>query len=246
MHRLLFPLFWGASAIMFASVAFGLSSDTLPTGEFEDVQGPGGNLVISSDDKKKLVFRLVANGANGHSCGLGGDIEGNQGRTESLGDVGACIVDFQTESNGITVKVDGAEGNFEACRAWCGMRASFDRVYIKVPAGCTPSERQAMHSASKQAKDAKRAVDGLKRLQVDCYRYFELIERDVIHNDMALALHHLDKNRQCLRELSGTLASSADSEAALRENFYGEPTDFEAYLPTARTTWQLHRLQTAR
>jgi hypothetical protein len=230
---------------MATSVAFGLSSDTLPTGEFEDVQGPGGNLVISSDEKKKLVFRLVANGANGHSCGLGGDIEGNQGRTESLGDVGACIVDFQTESNEITVKVDGAEGNFEACRAWCGMRASFDRVYIMVPAGCTTSERQARNSASKQAKDAKdyrRAVDGLKRLQVDCYRYFELIERDANHNDMALALHHLDKNRECLHELSETLASSAGSEAALRENFYGEPADFEGYLPTARTTWQLHRI----
>lgn len=229
---------------MFASVAFALSPDTLPTGEFEDVQGPGGNLVISSDEKKKLAFRLVANGANGHSCGLEGNIEGNQGRTESLGDVGACIVDFEAESNAIAVKVNGADRNFEACRAWCGMRASFDRAYIKVPAECTASERQAKYIASKQAKDAKNyrlEVDGLKRVQVDCYQYLEWIERDNVHNDVALALHYLDNNRECLRELSKTLASTTGSEAALRDNFSSEPMSFEAYLPTARTTWQVHR-----
>jgi hypothetical protein len=234
-----------AFAILFGSVAFALSPDTLPTGEFQDVQGEGGNLVISSDDKMKLVFRLVANGANGHSCGLEGSIEGTQGRTESLSDVGACIVDFETESNAIAVKVNGADGNFEACRAWCGMRASFDRAYIKVPAGCTVSERQARYSASKQAMDAKNyrlEVNELKRVQLDCYQYFERTERDNAHNDLALALHYLDKNRECLKELSETLASTAGSEAALRDNFSGEPMSFEAYLPTARTTWKVHRI----
>jgi hypothetical protein len=99
---------------MLASVAFALSSDTLPTGEFEDAEGPGGYLVISSDAHNKLAFQLVNNGANGHSCGLAGNIEGNQGRTKPRLGLGVCMINFHADSNAITVEVDGADGNFEA------------------------------------------------------------------------------------------------------------------------------------
>src|ERR1700719_247761 len=64
-----------ASAV--ASFALPLGSDTLPTGDFEDVDGPGGYLVISPADNKQLAFQLVAYGANRHTCGLSGIIVGS-------------------------------------------------------------------------------------------------------------------------------------------------------------------------
>jgi hypothetical protein len=143
------------------------------------------------------------------------------------------------------VQTDGAAGNFEACRAFCGMRASFDRTYYKPPAGCTRPERQAIFETFRQANDAKeysRAFAGLQRAQAECGRFFGWIERDRVHNHLALTLHHLDKNAECLSELGKTLASSADDEAALRDKLVGEPMSFEEYLPTAKTTWQVRSL----
>lgn len=238
-----------ASALLVASVALALGSDTLPTGEFEDVDGEGGYLVISSVDHNKLAFELVANGANLHSCSLSGSIEGNRGRTGTEHGQSICIVDFHALPNAITVQVDGAEGNFEACRAFCGVRASFDRTYAKPPVGCTGPERRAIYSKFAQADHAKeysRALGELDRVQADCAPFFDWKERDAVHNHRALTLHHLHRNGECMSELDDTLAFSADNEAALREHFSGEPMKFEAYLPTARTTWEARRLCSGR
>jgi hypothetical protein len=68
------------SLLLFASLALALGSDTLTTGTFEDVDGPGGSLVISSTDNRQLAFQLDAYGANRHTCGLSGTIDGNRGR----------------------------------------------------------------------------------------------------------------------------------------------------------------------
>src|ERR1700719_68329 len=168
-----------ASAV--ASFALPLGSDTLPTGDFEDVDGPGGYLVISPADNKQLAFQLVAYGANRHTCGLSGIIESNRGRADNSADQSVCIVDFHPSSNAMQVQTDGAAGNFEACRAFCGMRASFDRTYYKPPAGCTRPERQAIFETFRQANDAKeysRAFAGLQRAQAECGRFFGWIERD--------------------------------------------------------------------
>jgi hypothetical protein len=233
------------SLLLFASLALALGSDTLPTGSFEDVDGPGGYLVISSADNKQLAFQLVAYGANRHTCGLTGTIEDNRGRASASADQSICLVDFHATPNAISVQVDGAPGNFEACRAFCGARASFDRTYYKPPPGCTRPERQAIYQTFRQteaAKEYSRAYGELQRVRNHCGRFFGWIERDRVHNHLALTLHHLDRNGECLTELGKTLASSADDEAALREDFFGEPMSFEEYLPTARTTWQVRGL----
>jgi hypothetical protein len=233
------------SLLLFASLVLALGPETLPTGTFEDVDGPGGSLVISSTDNKQLAFQLDAYGANRHTCGLSGTIDGNRGRATATAEQSICLVDFQTTPNAVNVQVNGGPGNFEACRAFCGARASFDRTYYKPPAGCTRPERQAIYQTFRQADDAKeysRAFAELQRAQAECDRFFGWIERDRVHNHLALTLHHLDKNAECLTELGKTLALSVEDEAALRNKFEGEPMSFEEYLPTARTTWQVRGL----
>jgi hypothetical protein len=227
---------------MSASLALALSSDILPTGTFEDVDGPGGSLVIWSTDNKQLAFQLEAYGANRHSCGLSGTIAGNLGRATGTADQSVCLVDFQSKPNGVTVQVNGRPDNFEACRTFCGARASFDRTYYKPPAGCTRPERQVIYQTFRQAVDAKeysRALTELQQAQAECDRFYGWIERDRVHNHLALTLHHLGKNAECMAELGKTLALSVDDEAALRNKFEGEPMSFEEYLPTAKTTWQV-------
>jgi hypothetical protein len=201
--------------------------------------------VISSTDNRQLAFQLDAYGANRHTCGLSGTIDGNRGRVTATADQSICLVDFHTMPNAVNVQINRAPGNFDACRAFCGARASFDRTYYKPPEGCTRPERQAIYQTfrhSDEAKEYSRAFADLQRAQAECGRFFGWIERDRVHNHLALTLHHLDKNTECLTELSKTLASSVDDEAALRNKFEGEPMSFEEYLPTARTTWQVRGL----
>jgi len=210
------------SLLLFASIALALGSDTLPAGAFEDVDGPGGSLVISSTENKQLAFQLEAYGANRHTCGLSGTIDGNRGRATNSADHSICLIDFHTTPNAVSVQVSEAPGNFEACRAFCGVRASFDRTYFKPPAGCTRPERQSIYQTFRQADEAKdygRAFADLQRAQAECGRFFGWIERDRVHNHLALTLHHLHMNAECLTELGKTLASSVDDEAALRNKF---------------------------
>ena len=228
-----------------AFCAFASGADTLPAGDFEDLDGPGGYLVIQPAVGERRAFELVAYGANRHTCGLSGNIEGHLGEASATGSSSICRVDFHPLPNAMRVETADGAGNFEACRTFCGMRASFDRTYYKPPPGCTRPERQALVEAFRQAEGAKeygRALGVLQRVQADCGRFLGWIERDAVHNHVALTLHRLDKNADCLIELDKTRASSAGGESALREQFPGEPMSLEAYLPTARTTWHVRSI----
>lgn len=125
------------------------------------------------------------------------------------------------------------------------MRAGFEGIYTSPPTGCTRLERQATYRIFAQADkdhDHGRAFDELRRVQANCPPFLGWIERDAVHNHLALTLHHLGKNDECLKELEYTLASSAGNEDSLRGNFSGEPMNFEAYLPIAQTTWYILKL----
>ena len=92
-----------------------------------------------------------------------------------------------------------------------------------------------------RAGDYQQAAEVFERLQTQCARFLDWFERDQVHNNLAMALHRLNLDSECLRELSKTEAASAGNELKLREHFVGAPFDFERYLPVARTTWKVQR-----
>jgi hypothetical protein len=232
-------------ALCFAPLVSALPTDPIRTGDYEDANGAGSYLEISTADHGKLSFVLLSNGANGHSCFLSGTIEGNRGQSGTEHGLPNCAVDFHQTSNAIDVQVSGLDGNFEACRSYCGMRAGLEVTFTAPPAGCSRLERQATYRIFAQSdKDHEygRAFEELRRVQAHCPPFLGWKERDAVHNHLALRLHHLGKNDECLRELENTLGSSAGDEETLRDSFYGEPMHFDYYLPTAKTTWYIRKL----
>jgi hypothetical protein len=241
------PAFALVVGLSLSPVASASPADQVQAGNYEDTDGSGSYLEISTADQGNLVFQLVSNGANGHSCSVAGTIEGTRGQSGSANGLPNCVVDFHAMPNSIEVRVGSLDGNFEACRSYCGMRAGFEGTYSATPAGCSRTERQATYRSSAQAEkdhDYGRSFEGLRRVQADCQPFLGWIENDAVHNHLALALHHLDRNDECLKELDTTLASSAGNERSLRDNFEGQPMSFDAYLPTAKTTWHIRELCT--
>ena len=236
------------------------SAPPIEVGDYSDIDGGVGSLSIALREDGVMAFALQAQGANLHVCDVVGTIRDGQARIEGFSTPGqVCVIDFRAVTdpagptvgaapasghNAIEVSVNGAPGSFEACRTFCGMRASFDRTYYRMPAGCNAKARQETYSAFKLAekdKNYRAGFDILQPLQSRCGRYLGWLEQDKVHNHLALMLHGLGRDVECLQELGRTAAGSADDEAALEKGFVGEPMSFEAYLPTARTTWTIRR-----
>ncbi len=78
-------------------------------------------------------------------------------------------------------------------------------------------------------------------LQAQCGRLLRWLEREQVHNNLAIALHRLGRGAECLKELGTTEAAVATDKSKLRAHFAGAPMDFERYLPIARTAWRVQR-----
>jgi hypothetical protein len=125
------------------------------------------------------------------------------------------------------------------------MRAGFEGSYFALPKGCTHAQRRATGKSFTQAfqsRDYQHAYEVLAAMQSRCARFLEWIEQDRLHNDLALTLHHLDRDADCLKELAQTLAASVSDEQGLAERIIGAPSDLESYRPVARATWHNQRL----
>jgi hypothetical protein len=247
--------FLSVTAILLVRTALG--APPLAAGDYSDIDGGVGTLSIATRADGSLAFEIEADGANLHTCSVSGTIQDGASRILSPSGGGdACVIDFHAASDpardpapgsgpdAIEVSVNGTAENFEACRAFCGARASFDRTYFRVPSGCNTKARQDTYGAFKRAekdKDYLSGLDILEPLQSRCGRFLGWIEQDRVHNHLALMLHGLGRDADCLRELGRTAAGSAGNEAVLNENFIGQPMSLEAYLPTAHTTWTIRR-----
>jgi hypothetical protein len=93
-----------------------------------------------------------------------------------------------------------------------------------------------------RAKRYQQAYDTLSAVQSQCTRFLGPVEIDEVHNDLATALHRLDRDQKCLDELKSTQGAAADNLAELKKRYVGLPDDLERYLPVAQTTWRLQEL----
>ena len=211
---------------------FGASAAEVPPGEY--ATQPGFGELSVGERNGARVFRLFAMGANGHMCELEGTIEG---AVAIAGDgAGRCEIDIAVAGDRLGLK----SRSVEACRNFCGARASFDADYFRLPAGCLAAARErrkgdymARYKAGRHAD----ALAGMDALQGECGKFLDWLDKDRLANDRAIALYHLGRRQDCLAALDDTLAGSVEDEGALEEKFWPGPADWEMYLPIARATW---------
>jgi hypothetical protein len=162
----------------------------------EYVSGGGwGTLRIEPGGK----FAIDSLGANGHSCGLEGTLAGRVGRTQ---EEPVCRIELTPRGDHWSLGI--AERDFEACRNYCGARASFDGEYWRQLPACSGKGLDGVKAAfirQYQGKQFDAAAATLESLFSQCgQRIFQPVEQN-LRNDLALAYHHAGKDAECRRVL---------------------------------------------
>lgn len=173
-------------------------------------EGGAGTLVLA-----KGTFSIEVVGANAHTCQLSGTWKGAAGLANDEGE--KCELSFGVKGDEVSVTSTG-----EACRTYCGARASFDGRYLTPPKGCTSAEVKKTRTAFKTAYDKKQfaaSITLLKPLLETCVPVLDRFDVMWIRNDLAIAQHKAGDDQACLATLE-PLAEYRDAPP-------GEPIGYE-------------------
>lgn len=223
---------WLAStcSLMGLAGAFIADASAVEPGEYVYVEGgqAHGVLVV-----KGGRFKVDTLGANCHLCSLTGTLKGNVGMTTD-GDE-TCRISI-TGNHG-TLKLDS--GNTDACRSYCGERATFEGEYRRPPEACTGRSRAArlMQARAQYAKkDYAAAEAAFTSLIGECASDMDWIEVDRVRSELALTQFHLGERTKCLATLSETTAmrNYDDSDGQSDASFGLLPCDAEDYQSTGK------------
>ena len=227
----------GAFCLSGLALAADPSTPTLEVGRYVS-DGDWGTLQIKRVGKT-TTFEIDAMGGNCHVCSLSGVVQANVGvvQDESVTNPAEqCKVSFKTTDGGWLVEPQ----TNEACRNYCGMRATFEGVYNVAPTQCLPKQQQSTRNqflALYKAKQFAQARDMLAGLLSQCSRFINWIAIDQIRNDLALAQYHAGDSNACLQTLAATRAGlEKESE------FWLPPCDHDNYIATAKATWHNQKL----
>ena len=238
-------------ALAFAAATTAIAAESpsreLQAGQYM-TEGGMASLSVSAAEASGQSFQISSEGVNGSFCGVSGTIKEGEAGVTALGSEPAlvCKIGFQDNGNAVSVTILQSNPGWEHCRfELCGLRATFEGTYFPVPPDCANTARRDTRERFARAmRDGsfQRAYDVLGQLQRQCTRFLNWIEVDEVHNDLAAALHRLDRDQECLEELNRTQGGAAGSLPSLRKHFLGLPADLERYQPTAQTTWKLQTL----
>lgn len=173
-------------------------------------EGGAGTLVLS-----KGTFSIEVVGANAHTCQVSGSWKGASGLANEEGE--KCELSFAVKGDEVTVSSTG-----DACRSYCGARASFDGRYLTPPKGCASAEVKKTRAAFKVAYDKKQYAESialLKPLLETCVPVLDRFDVMWIRNDLAIAQHKAGDDSACLVTLE-PLAEYRDAPP-------GEPIGYE-------------------
>ena len=201
-------------------------------GEYQR-EGGSGRLTITRQGPASLRFRLRAEGPNGHSCALEGEILAGVASLAPDGTREICRVVLGREGESVAVSSNGAD----ACRVYCGVRASFEGLYRPTVMGCAEPARRAARRSFKALYDAGDHAKALATLQPvleRCAAATPWLEAGWIRNDVAITQLRLGAARDCLRTLEPLRADAARSEVDIRAAF--PPSDADRYLAILRAT----------
>ena len=205
-------------------------SPALQPGDYV-LEGGGGSLSLKPAGPGRFDFAIETVGGNAHTCTMDGRIADGVARLRP--DDSVCVVRFKPAPDGIEVKAD----DFGRCQYYCGMRATFEGVFLKPVPACAAKAMAATRRQFKQhydAKDFARARATLDPLLATCRRFLDWPEEARIRNDLAVTLHKLGEFATCRQVLAPLEKDAAMTDAQVRDEY--PPTDAENYLPVVRAT----------
>ena len=232
--------------LLLSSPVTGLSAaDTRQDPEPGSYQTDGGwgRLQITAARPVGLRFDLRAEGPNGHSCRLEGEILAGVGSLTPEGAREVCRVFFRTQGDRIDVSTNGAA----SCREYCGVRASFEGSYLRRSAACAEASRKQARRDFKKLYDGGKHAAAAARLQPildQCAASLPWHEAGWIRNDLALAQLKAGDPKACLQTLEPLVADAARSEDEIRHAL--PPSDATRALAIGRATRTNHALCSAR
>ncbi|MBE0316658.1 hypothetical protein [Xanthomonas citri] len=220
----------GWSGILMWLAAFGAMAAGPTPGEYGTKQGWGSLQV--SDKGGARHFEMLAVGANGHTCSLEGTLRGDTAEVSDASDT-PCKLAFKPVAGGFSI----AALTPDSCRDYCGMRASFEGDYLKLPAGCTSaasSRRREAYLRDYRGKRYSEALAGMQAFAGECGEFLNWLDRDRFANDRALTLLRLNRPQECLAALDQTMAGRSRDEASFQAEMDKDSTMLP---PIAKSTW---------
>ncbi|MCC8625052.1 hypothetical protein [Xanthomonas vesicatoria] len=229
---------YGWCGILVGLVAFGAVAAGPAPCEYSTKQG-WGSLQVSATDGARH-FEILAVGTNGHTCSLEGTLQGDKAEVSDASDA-PCKLSFKPVAGGFSI----AALTQDSCRDYCGMRAGFEGDYLQLPAGCTSaasSRRREAYLRDYRGKRYAEALAGMQAFAGECGEFLTWLDRDRFANDRALTLLRLNRPQECLAALDETMAGRSRDEASFKAELDQNstmlpPSDWDAYLPIAKSTW---------
>lgn len=208
-------------------------------------KGGSGTLTVKPSTGDRHAFAIQAFGANAHICDLEGFIRQNKAILDTGEGEKKCVIAFQVTKQGVDVVV--SESTHEQCRYFCGMRASFDGMYLVPENGCADAERQASRKrfiGFYKQKNYASARAQLEPTLQRCGKTLHRFEDGDIRNDLAITQYHLNDFAGCLKTLEPLAEYAGLTLEQLKENF--PPSDAEVMVPIAKSARTNIRLCSAK
>lgn len=221
-----------AALVSLAGALAAPSSTSLAPGTYV-TEGGRGHLTIREDGPGQERFELEYQGINLHECQLEGVVRQGVALLQQDASSEVCRVAFTGVDGGIHVSAEPEQGG---CREYCGARAWFPGRYLPQPALCRDlPARQRTFDDHYRAGRYARAWQAIQPVFEACDRLLYLRDDLRLRNDMAVTLHHLQRDRECLDLLRPALEGKPHSEAEFRDAY--PPGDAEDLLPVFSAAW---------
>jgi hypothetical protein len=220
----------GVSLLLASPALAQRGTASLKPGEYL-TEGAWGHLSLRPGNGNSLVFAIEATGGNMHVCALDGEVNGGRATLEGADDKTPCIVTFAQTGEGVKVSANEPD----ACRDYCGARASFEGLYLRPSARCTKEAVATARKSFKQLYDTRQfaqAKAALEPVLTLCSRTLHRSEEGRVRNDLAITMHKLSDLSGCLQVLQPLAEDAKLTDAEFRES--NPPSDGDMMLPIVR------------
>ncbi|MCW8021067.1 MULTISPECIES: hypothetical protein [Pseudomonas aeruginosa group] len=180
--------------VMFISYsALAVADSEIKSGMYLRV-GDGGVFNVFLDNHGEKIFRIRTLGSNGHSCSLGGRVDGSRIIVEGPTYADRCDIDVKNTAG----KIELSRGRESlGCRDYCGSRAGFYGSYKLAYSLCAFSsyrKRLSMIEGALSSGDKDKGYLLSKELYEKCSQFMDsLLRMGLINKISALNLQRGDK-----------------------------------------------------
>ena len=195
------------------------------------LEGGHGSLSLKKNENGRISFSLYSRGANGHECGIDGEIQETLAHVAGIVEGRPCLIKFQPTSKGIAVSAES-----EGCQDFCGVRAGISGEYLTTTKDCTTDAVLKSRQKFKTLFDSKafhQAKATLAPLISACEDTLNFIESTWMRNDLALTNYRLKDYNECMRILAPVADIAVEYEGVEATELR---SDLQELLPVMKAT----------